>query len=100
MTSAASLSFELDLLKRQFQPFAKTGITLNGTEVKRLTSRISLLSKLSRSLETELSIHRLTEASLNQMGIIESLTDEVTGSLILAAEGNVIRPDFTKGPRR
>lgn len=100
MKPAPSLCHELDLLKREFQPFVRSGITLDGGEVKRLTRRISLLSKLSRSMETELSIHRLTEAGRAQTDAIEALTTDMAGSLILAADGNVIRPDFTKGPRR
>jgi hypothetical protein len=97
--SLSALSFELDLLKRQFQPFAKTGLAMSGPEVKRLTQRISVLSKLSKSLETELSVHRLTELGRAQAATLEALTIETAGNLILAAEGNVIRPDFTKGSR-
>jgi hypothetical protein len=100
MTSATSLTFELDLLKRQFKPFTKTGLTMTGAEVKRLSARITVLAKLSRSLETELSIHRLVESGRVQADVLDKLCADAVGSLILAAEGNVVRPDFTKGPRR
>ncbi|WP_188134502.1 hypothetical protein [Rhizobium sp. RU35A] len=98
--SAPSLTHELDLLKRQFQPFTKTGLSLNGGEVKRLTGRLNLLIRLSRSLETELSIHRLAEDGRAQADALEQVTTDIAGDLILAAEGNVVRPDFTKGSRK
>ncbi len=99
MTSPVTLTRELELLRRQFKPFEKTGLSLTGGEVVRLTKRISLITKLARTVETELSIHRLSEAGKQQAATIEQLTQDVAGALILSADGNVVRPDFTKGGR-
>lgn len=99
MKPQAALSHELQILRRQFKPFEKTGLSLSSEEVVRLSKRISLLSKLSRTYETELSIYRLVDAGKLKADAIEEAAIEASGNLILSTEGNVVRPDFTKGGR-
>jgi hypothetical protein len=94
MKSHLALSQELHLIERDFVGHETAGLTLSGGDVRRLCTRLSLLGKLAKNLEQELAIYRLIDAGRIQADILGKTALDVAGEAILAAEGNVVRPDF------
>ncbi|KGE00979.1 hypothetical protein [Rhizobium sp. YS-1r] len=96
MKSHATLSQEITILESEFAPHEQSGLSLSGGDVVRIRKRLTLLGKLARNFEQELAIYRLIDAGRIQASTIERTTLDIAADLILAAEGNVIRPDFGK----
>lgn len=96
---ASELSESLIGLMNQFLPHTGAGITLSPTEVSNVVFMLATMHRLSVSVETELNCHRLGEANRIAGEMVENVSAETLGSLLIETDGNIIRPNFRREPQ-
>lgn len=98
MSLKVTLSDELVRLGQEIEPFEKTGVSFSGDEVHVMRARLTLLARLARNQEQELSVHRLIETSRRINIEIEKISAGAEARL-RELHDNVVWPDFTGGKK-
>lgn len=88
----------IDLLD-QFSPYVTAGVELSPTEVSNVVYALAIMHRIAVSLEAELNCHRLGEANRIASGIVENVSHETLGNLLIETDGNIIRPRFGREPK-
>lgn len=96
---ATELSSSLIGLMNQFSAHTSSGLTLSPTEVSNVVFMLATMHRLSVSVETELNCHRLGEANRIAGEMVENVSAETLGELLVETDGNIIRPNFRKEPQ-
>lgn len=101
MNSTVNLSEELQRLSAEFQPFESSGARLTGSEVQGLRGRLLLFTRLARSQEEELAVHRLIEANRAIGAEVEQIASAARERLAGYRDDNVVDfSDFRGGNER
>lgn len=95
----SELSESLIGLMNQFSPHTNTGLNMSATEVSNVVFMLAIMHRLSVSAQTELNCHRLSEANRFAADMVEDLSTETLGNLLIETDGNIIRPRFGKEPK-
>lgn len=89
-----TLSTELSQLTTETAARHKGNKPFSLSEIAEMVMRLSLLTRMARSMEQELNVHRLGEANmLARHGIDEAVNEAIT-SITPDTSAKIVRPEF------
>lgn len=89
-----TLSTELNQLTTEMTSRHKSRKTFSPSEITEMAMRLSLLTRMAKSMEQELNVHRLGEANMLARHGIDEAVGEALSSITPDTSAKIVRPEF------